>query len=172
MKSKWDLRFTAANERPMASDLSEIDYILAGLGIQEHRTTGSTVRKERRRVPRTPFPTLQRIAPWDGAIAPQEADYFRVTCRDLSRAGFSFLFPQRPDFWELVAELRTFRETLYLAAEVCHMVEVVVSGSGEVVPVNFLEERHLAGGSLEGRRPTFLVGCRFLRRMRTRKLRR
>ena len=156
----------------MASEFSEIDDVLVRLGIEEHRTTGSTARKERRRVPRTPFPTLQRIAPWDGVIAPHESDYFRVTCRDLSRAGFSFLFPHRPDFWELVAELRTFQETLYLAAEVCHMVEVAVSGSGEVVPVNFLEEKHLAGGSLEGGRPTFLVGCRFLRRMRTRKLRR
>jgi len=156
----------------MTSDLSGIDDVLAHLGFQERRTTGSTVRKERRRVPRTPFPTLQRIALWDGVIAPQEADYFRVTCRDLSRAGFSFLFPRRPDFWELVAELRTFRETLYLAAEVCYMVEVLPSSAGEVVPVNFLEEKHLARGSLEGGRPAFLVGCRFLRRIRTRKVRR
>ncbi len=156
----------------MATDFRDIDDALACLGFQDPRTTGPEAGKERRRVPRTPFPTLQRIAPWDGVIAPPEADYFRVTCRDVSRAGFSFLFPHRPDFWELVAELCTSRETLYLAAEVCYIVEVRVSPTGEVAPVNFLENKGLAQGNSEGGQPTFLVGCRFLRRIRTRKLRR
>jgi len=96
---------------------------------------------ERRREPRSDFPSVERIAPMRGSNVPDESEFFEVKCRDLTRNGFSFFLSDRPDFDSLVVALATPPETIYVVAEVTHSNRV------------------------QSDTPKFAVGCRFVRRM-------
>ncbi|MHC4177117.1 MAG: hypothetical protein ACYSWU_06405 [Planctomycetota bacterium] len=121
---------------------------------------------ERRTERRRTFLSSQRIAPRHGPGVPDESQFFEVPCHDLSRGGFSFFLPHRPDFDSLAVAFGTPPEVIYMAAEVSHCEDVSVDSCGQVRPV------HGPGGEtgpedLDGpaATPMVLVGCRFIRRL-------
>ena len=121
---------------------------------------------ERRSEPRRPFLTSQRIAPRHGQGVPDESEFVDVPCHDLSSRGFSFFLTQRPDFRRLAVAFGAPPKVIYMAAEVSHCEDVLVSSSGEVRPI-----RGPAGqidrGDLDDptATPMVLVGCRFRQRL-------
>ncbi len=123
-------------------------------------------KEELRREPRHAFRALQRIAPWDGDGFPPPSKFVEVICHDLNRSGFSFLFPQRPDFPSLVAEFGTPPNTLYVLAEVIHCQPVLQYPSGMVerlgdIPFASGGHHDHCGEAV----PAVLVGCRFVDRL-------
>lgn len=121
---------------------------------------------ERRGERRHAFRVLQRIAPWDGNGFPDWSKFVEVICHDLTRSGFSFLFPRKPDFPTLVAEFGTRPNLLYVLAEVIHCQPVLQYPSGMVERTG--REDGPAGDS-HGRSgeavAAMLVGCRFVDRL-------
>ena len=120
---------------------------------------------ERRRGPRQPFSSIQRIAPRCGPELPADSVFVDVQCHDLTRAGFSFLLPSQPDFDRLVVALESFRGVIHVAAEVRHTAEVLVDAFGRVQRVG----EHTVGTGYGEHRvqtatPMVLVGCRFTER--------
>ena len=88
--------------------------------------------RERRGATRRPLRSMQRIAPCRGPGLPKEDEFFMARCYDLTRAGFSFLVPSRPDYEALVAALGDPPELIYVAAEVLHCRSVLLHRSGAV----------------------------------------
>jgi hypothetical protein len=125
----------------------------------------SATAADRRSDRRHPFRTVQRIAGWDGRRFPADEAFFDARCHDLTGAGFSFLSPGRPPFEHLVAAFGIPPEQIFIAAEVRHLVPVLVHASGTF---ERLEGREVPGPGSAGETPAqtmMLVGCRFLRRL-------
>ena len=148
---------------------SEIDAIFYGLIHQ--LSTGSLAKEptEQRTRERRPFPSRQRIAPWDGHGCPAESEFVEVQCHDLTQSGFSFLLLSRPTFTSLVAEFGVAPDLIYVGAQVLHYSRVLVHPSGVVEHVRHHEngkgkepQEREAGESGVSR---ILVGCRFTRRI-------
>jgi len=121
---------------------------------------------ERRDGARRPFSAVQRIAPRRGANFPGDDEFVQVRCYDLTRAGFSFFLPIRPDFNELVAAFGTPPQSIYVAAEVSRCDSVLVYPSGEVEYLH--DQADAAAGRDPHRdtaRPMILVVCRFIERL-------
>jgi len=122
---------------------------------------------ERRSRERKPFPTVQRIAPYDGSAMPDEKKFFQVQCRDLSNGGVSFLMAARPTFNALVIGFNTGPDTItYVAAEVAHCTDVLVYPSGRVQAASD-QIANIACTDFDEEAPEFmvLVGCRFTERL-------
>jgi len=134
-----------------------------------HEMVGPQLRDEpaeRRAGVRRPFWGVQRIAPRRGPHFPGDDEFVEVRCYDLTRAGFSFFLPIRPDFDKLVAAFGTPPELIYVGAEVSRCDDVLVHASGEV------EHIHGRAGQAAGQdprsdaaRPMILVFCRFSQRL-------
>jgi len=121
---------------------------------------------ERRTDPRHPFTAVQRIAVRRGLELPDESEFTEVRCHDLTRGGFSFLLPSRPDFDSLVAAFDMPSKTIYLAARVAHYEDVLVDSSGQVFRGQ--DGSVDTGGAVAGERtvtPMVLVGCQFTERL-------
>lgn len=143
----------------MALHASEID---ANFYRLIHELVGPQLKEaaERRRAERHSFTVEQWVAPRHGLAFPVESQFLTVQCHDLTRGGFSFLFPQLPDFDRLVAAFGHPPNLLYVGAEVRHCHNVLVSRSGDV--------RHVGDPAAELDRdatPMVLVGCRFTERL-------
>lgn len=123
-------------------------------------------RQERRQHPRKAYRAIQRVAPWLGGVFPEEDEFFDVACRDLTPAGFSFLFPTEPDFPQLVAELGQGPEAIYVVAEVLRSEPVLLYPAGHVERRRNASGRARPATRRRGGTPMFLIGCRFLRRLR------
>ena len=119
--------------------------------------------RERRGATRRPFRSMQRIAPCRGPGLPKEDEFFMARCYDLTRAGFSFLVPSRPDYEALVAALGDPPELIYVAAEVLHCRSVLLHRSGAVQQVDGQPGSASHGGQTA--MPMVLVGCRFVERV-------
>ncbi|HUT09506.1 MAG TPA: hypothetical protein VMY42_03345 [Thermoguttaceae bacterium] len=121
---------------------------------------------ERRTDPRCPFPVVQRIAVRRGLELPDESEFNEVRCHDLTRRGFSFLLSSRPDFDSLVAAFDVSPKTIYLAARVAHVEDVLVDSSGQVLRGRdrWAEAGHLVADERTVT-PMVLVGCRFTERL-------
>jgi len=121
---------------------------------------------ERRTCWRNPFPTIQRISPRRGSDFPEDSEFFEVQCCDLTRAGFSFLLPRRPNFTSLVAAFGGPAEVIYVAAEVSHCQDVLLHRSGFVEPVHD-PAGHPRCQAPDQRiaTPMVQVGCRFTKRL-------
>lgn len=153
----------------MSFSSSEIDasfyrliHSLAGLD-------GEDDGKERRGAPRQPFLARQRIAPCRDQSLPEDSQFVEVPCRDLSRSGFSFLWPALPDFALLVAVFGTPPYRVYVGAEVARCTSVLAYPSGLVEPVQG-QLPAPACRVADGASPTLmvLVGCRFTQRLEPR----
>jgi hypothetical protein len=133
--------------------------------IHELIARQSTTAADRRSDQRRPFRTVQQIAGWDGRHFPAREAFFDALCHDLTCGGFSFLSPDRPPFKYLVAAFGKPPEQIFIAAEVRHLVPVLVHASGTFERV---EEYAAPAPRSAGDRPAetmVLVGCRFLRRL-------
>ena len=121
---------------------------------------------ERRSEQRRTFLSSQRIAPRRGPGVPDESQFAAVPCHDISRHGFSFFLPSRPDFDSLVVSFGTPPEVIYLAADVSHCADVLIDSSGEVQrsedPAGQIDDE--APGA-QTATPMVLVGCRFRKRL-------
>jgi hypothetical protein len=120
---------------------------------------------DRRSKRRNPFRTVQKIAGWDGEHFPAGDAFFDTRCYDLNAGGFSFLSPNEPPFDRLVAAFGKPPQQIFIAAEVRHLVPVLVHASGTI---ERLEGDAAAASSSAGQtpgQPMVLVGCRFLRRL-------
>jgi hypothetical protein len=121
---------------------------------------------DRRRQKRERFPEIQWIAPWNGFRFPAESEFLEVQCYDLTRGGFSFLFPHRPMFPFLVAGFGQKPDLLYIGAEPVRSIPVLLFPTGRVKHIREGEaeiDRRSSTGELG--RPMMLVGCRFTRRL-------
>ncbi len=122
---------------------------------------------DRRTEKRLPFQAAQRIARWDGSQFPSDDQFIPVECRDLTRKGFSFLFSGEPRFSSLVVEFGVPPHALYVAAQIVRAVPMLRLPSGELKPVNSVETpADPLGSHGEQGVPMYLVGCRFIRRLR------
>lgn len=115
--------------------------------------------RDRRRPDRAAYQAQARIAlPRDEGIPP-ETEFFEVHCRDLTRRGFAFLLPYRPEFTRLVVCFGTPPDAIYVAARVVHCAEVVQRPSGEI------EKRDAQAAADRSGKPLVLVGCEFVERL-------
>jgi hypothetical protein len=122
---------------------------------------------ERRQDQRIPFDSLQRIAPWVGGVFPAESDFITVRCHDLTQRGFSFFMPDEPPSKNLIVAFAGASDVIHVAAEVLRTDRVLLSPSGQIVPIPDSETQSGAARAAEeeGTRLT-LVGCRFTRRVK------
>ncbi len=150
----------------MAPLSSQLDADFFNLIHRLTRSAGEDQPTERRGQQRQAFLSRQRIAPRRGPDVPDESQFFEVPCYDLSRGGFSFLAPRRPDCDSLAVAFGTPPEVLYMAADVSHCEDVLVYSSGEVKPLGGppaqLDDRQHDDPTAV---PMVLVGCRFSRRL-------
>jgi len=141
---------------------SQIDASFYRL-IHELVPAGKT---NRRQGSRQPFFADHRIAPDRGSGFPDDSQFARVRCFDLTRAGFSFFLPSRPDFKKLVAAFGDPPGVIYVGAEVLHCERVLVHSFG------VFERLEGASGEADHQGPAgqpamqmVLVGCRFTERL-------
>jgi hypothetical protein len=97
--------------------------------------------EDRRRSPRSNYPAIQLLAPFDGHLPPSKIDFCQVRCYDISQGGLSFLWPEPPAFRYLVIGLDSTLGRVWVKAQV-------------------MRHRPIAG--LNGE---FHVSCRFLGRV-------
>jgi hypothetical protein len=138
----------------------ELIHSLVGSGKENGK-------RERRGRQREAFGATHQVAPYDGKKFPEAFRFFDVRCHDLTRAGFSFLMPNRPHFSSLVAAFGSDPAVLYVEARVSRKddvlffpstgrVEHVTRGQG---PIRYTRPDGKIG------EPRVLVGCQFVRRM-------
>lgn len=123
-------------------------------------------KNDRRARERQPFWADQRIAPVQGDELPDDSEFFRVPCHDLTRAGFSFFLSDRPEFRRLVVSFGEPPRTIYVRAEVVRVEHVLVHSVGTIerqVGTSKPSSSMAATGSPA--MPMVLVGCRFVSRL-------
>jgi hypothetical protein len=99
---------------------------------------GAELRTSKRRA----FPFRQRVAFGKWAGEPPEEAFVDVTFRDVSASGCSFMLTTRPEANQLLVQLGTVNHRVLVEAEVVHST---------------LHQDEFGA--------TFLIGCRFLRRL-------
>ena len=90
-----------------------------------------------------------------------------VVCHDLNQGGLSFLTPTPPHCDTLVVELGPRSAAICVLARVMHCHKVVLYPSGKLARAGAASEQGSADQAAGGGIPLTLVGCRFLRRLRT-----
>ncbi|MHB0959580.1 MAG: hypothetical protein ACYC6N_32065 [Pirellulaceae bacterium] len=85
--------------------------------------------QESRKTSRYTFSVEQKIARIVGGELPTLDAFESVRCADISRCGFSFYQPTRPDFAELVVALGLAPDLVYLVARVVHAEMIEMCGS-------------------------------------------
>ncbi|MCS7238381.1 MAG: hypothetical protein NZ899_08930 [Thermoguttaceae bacterium] len=126
---------------------------------------------ERRSEERIPLWTRYRVAPVLGPTFPRPEGFAEATCLDINRCGFAFLWPTLPDFKEVIAELGTRSEPIYVLAEVIYSQPVYFWECGLVEPSGGSDQGNQISrptenqGSHGGPQKLFKVGCRFIRRV-------
>lgn len=121
---------------------------------------------ERRGHPRRRFLVDHRVAPVRGEEFPDESAFIPVRCNDLTRSGFSFFFPSRPEFTNLVVAFGAPPETIYVGAEVIYCDDVLIHPLGVVERLGG-DRAGPSRRSPEGAAavPAVLVGCQFTERL-------
>lgn len=91
---------------------------------------------------------------------PLPMNFFPVRCRNLSNSGFSFFFPTRPNFQNLVVQLGGQKNSIYMESKVMH-VDLVKEIPDQLSAWDSDGQEHkIRLGS-----NTFEVGCQFLQRI-------
>jgi hypothetical protein len=90
------------------------------------------------------YDCVQSVIPWlpNDTRLPTIDDGVTVRCHDISGQGISFFWPSEPDFEHLIISLGNDQDLLFMAAHVMHFKPIDMHGV-----------------------TTYLVGCRFIRRM-------
>lgn len=73
-----------------------------------------------RRQPRVQFKEMHDIAPIVGHAPPSPDDYMKVSCRDISSAGFSFYFPSEVPWERIVLRTTHGSKVREMTADVVH----------------------------------------------------
>ena len=132
---------------------------LAGSEQQEPAADGGEDRRH-------PPLSTQRVAPLRGPDMPPESEFDEVQCRDLTRSGFSFLLPTRPDFDSLVAAFGTPPNVIYVSARVTNCEPALVRASGELKRVETeTGSAEVVDSDDRAPIPMVLVHCRFIARL-------
>ena len=107
-----------------------------------------------------------RIAPQRGPEIPGESEYQAVQCCDLTRKGFSFLYPRRPNFESLLVAFGTPPDVIHIAARVAQCEPALVDSSGHLLSVgNSTAEGEAEVSGERAPLPTVLVHCNFVERL-------
>jgi hypothetical protein len=89
------------------------------------------------------YEAIQYFAEWDDAEPAPTLDQFsKVRCHDISVSGISFFLPEKPDFESAIISIGTGEKLMFMHIEVCQHKAVYMH-----------------------REVSFLIGCRYLRRM-------
>jgi hypothetical protein len=99
--------------------------------------------QEQREAERYTFGVEQRIAGVVEGRPPEPDGMETVRCIDLSRDGFAFYYPRRPDFQQLAIALGIEPDIVWMAARIVHVEMIELCGS-----------------------LVFRVGCRFTEQLR------
>ncbi|MFV1967006.1 MAG: PAS domain S-box protein [Pirellulaceae bacterium] len=97
-----------------------------------------TVKQDRRRNERRPFPNKQILAPVVGGRLPSLDAFREVRCHDLSSQGFCYQSTDIPDYQQLLVAFGKQGSLIYLTAEIVHVSPTTFNGED-----------------------VFLVGCRY-----------
>lgn len=97
---------------------------------------------ERRRGNRFAYDCVQWIAERGGAAPPEQAEFFPVRCREISREGLSFMSPRGLNDRSLFVALGQDANLLLLTAKVVYHQQID-----------------------DGSRPRWIVGCQFTGRV-------
>lgn len=95
--------------------------------------------REARKSPRRAFRAIQMIAPCDDGEMPSKSEFRRVVCHDISTGGFSFFWPDSPQFTKVVAALGTASALTYLNANVIHAKPTSQFKGGYLVGCQFVD---------------------------------
>lgn len=124
--------------------------------------------ENRRGHPRDPFPSIHKVAPYDGSNLPQPPDFVDVCCHDLSRSGFSYLSPIRPSLTNLIAAFGILPDITCMEARIVRTTDVLQHPS-----TGLLEEVgdpnapiQYEGPDGKSGVPLILVSCEFVRRLK------
>jgi len=122
--------------------------------------------RNRRSEERQPYTSTQRIALRRGSGVPDESDFIPVECHDLTRNGFAFFLPNKPDFDSLVAAFGAPPDVIYVSARVARCSDVLLDSTGRVEYADGRFEETSAQ-DLRGRTatPMVMVGCEFIERL-------
>jgi hypothetical protein len=85
---------------------------------REQQAEEAVQRQERRTSERHAYPVVQMLAPCNAIQLPEEDAFREVRCHDISRGGFSFLWPEPPDFGFVVVSLGNGSDRISLTARV------------------------------------------------------
>lgn len=110
--------------------------------ISEFVQAVASDRKERRVSQRFEYNMVQSAVPYDGKRLPTSDMFRKVQCHDLSTGGMSFVWPHAPEFERFVIRLAAPHRTLYVVARV------------------------VSHRPFDNSKSRFLVGCKFLDRVR------
>ena len=90
------------------------------------------------------YDCVQSVLAWhpNDVHLPSISDGITVRCHDISGQGISFFWPSEPDFDHLIISLGNDQDLLFMAAQVMHFKPIDLHGV-----------------------TTYLVGCRFIRRV-------
>lgn len=83
---------------------------------------------ETRRAQRAAYPSLQRIASFNGHTLPADAEFHEVRCFDLSSSGFSYLSPLPENAHQIVVALGSKPNLRHLSAQVVHQTPLTLVG--------------------------------------------
>ena len=124
-----------------------------------HKSVKSDPAEGRRGHARESFPSLHKVAPYDGVTLPQPPDFVDVRCHDLSRGGFSYLSAIRPASTNLIVAFGVIPDITCMEARIVRAIDVIENPS-----TGLLERIDDPAGEIGV--PLVLVSCRFIRRLK------
>ena len=131
-------------------------------------TDSSEDEPERRTHAREAFPSIHKVAPYDGTRLPLPPDFVDVCCHDLARGGFSYLSAIRPTSASLLVAFGVPPDITCVEARVVNMVDVLQFPSTGLLEKieNPNQPIQYRGPNGEIGVPQILVSCQFVRRMK------
>ena len=122
-------------------ETSDANFFALVHHVLESRQLGADGGK-RREARRHEFLCHQFVAPYVGGVLPQQTEFRRVLCHDLSPSGFSFIEASPPDCDLLIVALGS-APYIFVSAQVVHQEPIEVDGQN-----------------------LFLMGCHFVARVK------
>ena len=101
--------------------------------------------KERRVSQRFAYNLVQSAVPYDGKRLPTSDMFRKVQCHDLSTGGMSFVWPHAPEFERVIVKLAAPNRILYVVASVVSYRPVENAKRGFLVGCKFLDRVRISG---------------------------
>jgi diguanylate cyclase (GGDEF)-like protein len=109
---------------PAPLDGSYVEALLSRSDNAEADSLPTGLADERRRFPRSPLRATHFVAPYANGQVPTARMFREVMCEDVSEGGFSYFDEAAPVVPDLVVELGTSPNLIYLAARVVHCTSI------------------------------------------------